>query len=36
MCYQLSKLGAKLIMSSRNEDKLEKVKRSLAVPENGR
>ena len=36
MCYQLSKLGAKVILSSRSEDKLERVQSSLANPENAR
>ena len=32
MCYQLSKMGAKLILSARNEQKLKQVKSSLANP----
>ena len=34
MCYQLSKLGAKVILSSRNEKKLDEVKSKLANPDN--
>ena len=36
MCYQLSRMGAKLILSARNEQKLEEVKNSLAHPEDAR
>lgn len=36
MCYQLSKMGSKLILSSRNEEKLEEVKSKLAHPEDAR
>ena len=36
MCYQLSKMGAKLILSARNEQKLEQVKSSLANPGDAR
>ena len=33
MCYQLSRMGAKLILTARNVRKLEEVKSSLANPE---
>lgn len=36
MCYQLSRMGAKLILSARNEEKLEEVKRNLTHPEEAR
>ena len=36
MCYQLSRMGAKVILSARNEQKLEEVKNSLAHPEDAR
>jgi short-subunit dehydrogenase len=29
MCYQLSKMGAKLILTARNEQKLEQVRSKL-------
>lgn len=32
MCYQLSRMGAKLILSARNEEKLEEVKNRLLNP----
>jgi short-subunit dehydrogenase len=32
MCYQLSKMGAKLILTARNEPKLEQVRSKLANP----
>ena len=36
MCYQLSKMGAKLILTARNVQKLEQVKNSLANPNGAR
>ena len=36
ICYQLSEMGAKLILSARNEEKLKEVKSKLAHPEDAR
>ena len=36
MCKRLSKMGAKLILSARNEEKLEEVREGLANPEDAR
>ncbi|XP_064397214.1 dehydrogenase/reductase SDR family member 7-like isoform X2 [Halichondria panicea] len=36
MCYQLSKLGAKLILTARTQHKLEEVRNNLYNPENAR
>ena len=36
LCYQLSKMGAKLILSARNEERLEEVKSKLQNPKDAR
>ena len=35
MCYQLSRLGARVILTARNEEKLKEVKSRLSNPDNG-
>jgi short-subunit dehydrogenase len=36
MCYQLSKMGAKVILTARNEQKMEEVRSKLANPDDAR
>ena len=36
MSYQLSRLGARVILTARNEEKLKEVKSRLSNPDNGR
>ncbi len=36
LCYQLSKCGAKLILSARSVEKLETLRQKLTSPENAR
>ena len=36
MCLQLSKMNAKVILSARNEKKMQEVKEQLAHPEDAR
>ena len=36
LCYQLSKLGAKLIMTARSEQKLNAIRNSLTAPDNAK
>jgi NADP-dependent 3-hydroxy acid dehydrogenase YdfG len=36
LCYQLSNAGAKLIMTARNENRLNTIWRSLSVPDNAK
>ena len=36
MCYQLSRLGARVILTARNEEKLKEVKSRLSNPDNCR